>query len=181
MAYKLATCAAVAVFASMSTVASAATVICEDGGPGPVNPGICSAGILSDFSNDIGAPSPALTISGDTVIYGGVMGAWADAWTLDLGSTTYDLYLGIDAVDTDFTADVLVDGLIVANLSAVAGASSSVYLGAFSGTIDLALDALSGSAHWDASLSAVPLPGASVLLLGALGAMGVAGRRRAKA
>lgn len=178
MAYKLATCAAIAAFAAASTSAHAATVICEKGGPGPINPGLCTGGVLDDFSNNVGAPDPTLTITGDTEIYGGMLTPYVDAWTMELGTTSYDIYVGFVPTTTTFEADVLIDGLIAGNFSTTSGDAGGFYLGEYTGTIDIALDALSGETHWDVTLSAVPLPGASLLLLGALGAIGVVGRGR---
>lgn len=176
---KLAICAAFTAVAAVSTSASAATVICEAGGPANADGVSCSSGVLPDFSNDISAPTVlASSITGDTAIYGVVVEGYADAWTMDLGDAIYDVFVSFTPTTSDFTATLLVDEAAYGSYTAVSGEENSFYVGQATGTLELAIDATSGETLWDVSLSAVPLPGASVLLLGALGAMGVAARSR---
>lgn len=160
----------------MVSGASAATVICEGGGPGPENGDGACTNTLGDFSNATGTPS--FDLSGDTEFRGGVAATFADGWTVNLGSADYKISVSVTTVgNTDFDGVFTIGGQGGSTFNV--GPNTTVTLaGLFSGSRTLLLDADAGQARWEVNLTAVPLPASGLMLLAALGAAGFASRRK---
>ena len=158
----------------MESGASAATVICEGGGPGPDNGDTACTGILGDFSNS--TADPVFILDSDTEFRGGIAATYADGWTLNLGATTYTVTISAVTVGSQpFTGDFTIGGQTVS----VDGSGTTVSLvGLFTGIQEVLLDATAGRASWQVNLTAVPLPASGLMLLATLGAAGYASRRK---
>lgn len=184
MCFRTVAFAALAAMGLSATGASAATVICDFGGPGPENPALCVNGYqygdsVGDFSNYLNAPNPSLTVSDDVTIYGGVIVPYMDSWRMNFGSSFYDIAFGFKPGTSNFVGELFVNGSKVRDLVGNLGDALVLFdLGRYTGSVDFAINAVSGDAHWEMDVTSVPLPATGLLLLGALGGLGLASRRR---
>lgn len=149
----------------------------EAGGPG-VNPGAPAASpgqSFGDFSNAVG--SPVLELTGDLALYGGVThnggggNKWRDGWTMDFGSSAYNVVFNWQPTTSVFDGE-----LVVGTTTYILGMTGlTIDLGTLSGVVSFLVDPIAGSslstkesAHWDVQATAVPIPAGGVLLLGGL-------------
>lgn len=175
-----------------STVANVSGNVCE-GGVTPVVGNPCPFALdLGDFNTDVS--DPTLEIVGDTRLWGGVAhrntdrGRYQDNFTLDLGTATYAATFNWQAVTPNFDAEIIVGGVVYSLTTPPT--SGSIELGNLTGDdITVIINPIAGSfsdrpgevATWDLQLSQVPLPAGAVLLITALGGLGVARGRKRKA
>ena len=184
--------------------------VCEGGAPiasgSPCNPGSGDFD-LGDFNTAIG--NPTLELVGDTHIFGGVVHAkdsetkYFDNWTIDFGTDVYSAVFNYEITKAPFDARIVVGGTMTGNktvnvgsgtqytFSGALGDTDTIELGNLTGSVAFIIDpifSLSDPAittsevmTWDMKLTQVPLPAGGVLLLTALGALGVARRRQSRA
>ncbi|MEL6464340.1 MAG: VPLPA-CTERM sorting domain-containing protein [Pseudomonadota bacterium] len=175
--------AAMAVSAVFAPMASASTLICEGGGPGPANKSDCDY-VRWDFSNDGADPNPLLTITEATEIRGGITSPFLDTWQMDFGTDFYEITFSSNSVgNTLFEASLEAGGTTI-NVDG-SGATFEFPL-IFTGLNTFTLTGTAGSGQWQVNAAptslqivpAVPLPASGMLLLAAFGAAGFAARRK---
>ena len=169
--------------ANAATVHNVSGVVCEGG----VQPAIGCAGatVLGDFGSN--PANVVLEVAGDVSLYGGIAHAsdtrYFDSWTMDFGTGVYDAVFNFQTKGQT----PLFDGVLTVAGSALSFSttgSGSLSLGSLTGVVTFVLDPIQGAGvareegTWDLQIAAVPLPGAAFLLLGALGGLAAAGRRK---
>lgn len=180
--------AAAAPFAAQEAAAVPVSGVAhEAGGPGvnPAAPAASPGQSFGDFSNAVG--SPVLELTGDLALYGGVThnggggNKWRDGWTMDFGTSTYNVVFNWQP-----TTDAFDGELVVGATTYILGMTGlTIDLGPLSGVVSFLVDPIAGSilsekesAHWDVQATAVPLPAGGVLLLGGLAGLAFFRKRK---
>ena len=178
--------------ASAATFSNVSGLVCE-GGVSPANTSGCPGGVvIGDFDSVI--DDPTLEIVGDTHIFGGIAhrtgSQFSDNWTMDFGASSYEGTFNWQAVSELFDGTLTVGGvayeITTGPLGAIVDGTFSV--GTLSGIVEFVFDSTTGAlpfdpdqvATWDLEVAQVPLPAGAVLLLTAMGALGVSRRRTQK-
>jgi len=181
-----------AVAAQAATIPNVSGNVCE-GGVKPAAASGCPTTVnLGDFNSIV--TDPTLEIVGDTRIWGGVahrntsLNRYEDNFTLDLGTDRYVATFNWQAVSANFDGEIVVGGTTYSFTTPPS--TGSIDLGVLTGNgITFLINPIAGVfpdrpgevGTWDLELSQVPLPAGAVLLMTALGGLGVARRAKRKA
>jgi hypothetical protein len=178
--------------AQAATIPNVSGNVCE-GGVKPADASGCPTALnLGDFNSNV--VDPTLEIVGDTRIWGGVahrntnQNKYEDNFTLDLGTASYVATFNWQAVSANFDGEIVVGGTSYSFTTPPS--TGSIDLGVLTGNgITFIINPIAGVfpdspdevGTWDLQLSQFPLPAGAVLLLTALGGMGVARGAKRKA
>lgn len=168
-----------ALFACCTTIASATTVsgTVEEGGPANDYNGLEANFSFGDFSDSVA--NPVLTVGGDLVLWGSVYNQngtrFKDGWTMDFGSSVWNVSLDFQVLDGPVDILVQVQGLDPFAIVAPEGAAGSTPSAKFTGVVTFLIDPTFGSENpeetitYQLNVAQVPLPAGLILLLTGLG------------